>query len=106
MPAPRVTHATDAQRRALFTVFLRAANRRFNLVETVPQRFAARGWDLDDRVHIATLALAFVAMRKPLMKIEVFRGADDPPRWAKIVGLSTAGDIVEALELRDLIPGA
>jgi hypothetical protein len=106
MPAPPVVQASDAQRRALFAVFLRAASRRFNLVEVVPQRFVARGWELDDRVHIATLALAFVAMRRPLMKIQVFRGADDPPCWAKIVGFSSAQDIVEALELRDLIPGA
>jgi hypothetical protein len=101
--APPVSGYVDVARRALFGAFLRAASRRYNLLERVPARFAQRGWDLDDRVQIATMALAFVAMRKPDAKVEVYPSANDPPCWAKIVGATAASVVVDALELRDLI---
>lgn len=90
-------------RRALFKAHLRAVQRHFKLLERVPPRFVARGWELDDRVDIAMMALCFVAMRMPTLKVEVFRGANDPPCWASIVGATEAGRVVEALELGDLI---
>jgi hypothetical protein len=94
----------DGARRALLAQFLRIAQRRFNLVERVPKRFAARGWDLvGDRVEVATAALAMVAMRQGKVKLRIFPGTDDPPEWKGLVGFSEASRIVEALELGDLI---
>lgn len=103
MPAPPVILVDDEKRRALFAQFLKVVQRQFNLIERVPERFKKRGWACDDRLAIATLALCCVAMRRPDITMKVFPGTDDPQCWAKIVGVSTAEKIVEALELRDLI---
>lgn len=97
MDGPPVT--TEMAKRAL----LIGAARAHGLVEAVPARFKARGWDCDDRVHIATAALACVALNVGKTRFRIFPGTDDPPCWAAITGVTEARKIVEALEIGDLL---
>lgn len=84
-------------------VLLVGTARALNLLERMPVRFRKRGWDLDDRVHIAISAVCCVRLRCALTVFTVFPGANDSPEWASITGKTTAAKIVEALELSDML---
>lgn len=79
------------------------AARGLGLLERMPERFRARGWALDDRLHVATAAVCCVALRQGRVRFLVQPGTDDHECWTKIKGMTPAVDIVEALELEDML---
>ncbi len=88
---------------AITQALLVGAARALNLIERMNKRFKARGWDTDDRVHIAVAAVSCVKLNVPKTSFRIAPGTDDPPCWKSIVGSSSAERVVEALELRDML---
>lgn len=84
-------------------VLLAGTARGLGLMERMPARFRARGWPLDDRMHVATAAVCCVALRVGKTRFKVFPGTDDPRCWSELVGLNEAQKIVETLELQDML---
>ena len=85
-------------------VLLTGTARGLDLLKRMPKRFTARGWDLDDRCHIAIAAVCCVKIRCPKTKFTVPVGTDDPPCWKAITKEHvSAQEIVTALELDDML---
>ena len=83
---------------------LRSATRELDLLKRMPKSLQeTRHGDLDDRCHIA-IAACCVKLNCAKTRFTVPRMTDDPPCWAAITGERTsAGAIVEALELTDML---
>ncbi len=91
------------QLKAMKKSILVGTARGLELMRRMPERFIARRWDLDDRVHIASSAVCFVRLGLSQQMFTVAPGTDDPACWKSLTPRASASQIVDALELNDLL---